>query len=65
MMWNIQKSDLEKNVRMGVCVCVRMLKFRNLVWMYKRWDPFFGVILVEIDSWIEILWRFEFFEKCL
>ena len=26
---------------------------------------FFYIIFVEIHSWIGILWRFEFFEKCL
>ena len=43
----------------GVCM------FKNLVCTQSRWGPFFDIIFVKIDSWIVILWRFEFSEKCL
>ena len=67
MMWNVQKSGLEKKLYM----CVFMLNFGNFKLLYLRNHSVnraknrtsFDIIFVEIDSRIGILWRFEFFGK--
>ena len=65
MMWNVQKFDWEK---MSTCaqkiqasVSQELLKRSSWNWVCS----FLDIIFIQTDSWIEILWRFEFSEKLL
>ena len=80
MVWNVQKSGFEKISEWNsVRACVKTSKNSNVciltitqpielkfdMEVKPKYILFFNIIFVATDYRIEILWRFEFLEKCL